>query len=224
MNIQTTTHRATRRLIAGAAHLAALSAVAGVFVATPLMAQAETAPELTAQGGSLKFQMVRSGAAVSTNCLPKAKGVVKVIPGENAETMIVKLSGMRPNTEFDFFVTQVPNPPFGMSWYQGDITTDAWGEAKAKFVGRFNEETFVIAPGAAVAPVVHEGDAATNPPTNGPIHTFHLGLWFNSPADAAAEGCPGITTPFNGEHNAGVQILNTSNFADTDGPLGRLLP
>jgi hypothetical protein len=46
-----------------------------------------------------------------------------------------------------------------------------------------------------------------------------LGLWFNDPADAAAAGCQSTVTPFNGEHNAGVQALSTRNFADAQGPL-----
>jgi hypothetical protein len=52
-----------------------------------------------------------------------------------------------------------------------------------------------------------------------PIHTYHLGLWFNNPADAVAAGGPSNVTPFNGEHNAGVQVLNTTNFRDAFGPL-----
>jgi hypothetical protein len=28
-----------------------------------------------------------------------------------------------------------------------------------------------------------------------------------------------LVTAFNGEHNAGIQVLNTSNFADDHGPL-----
>jgi hypothetical protein len=48
---------------------------------------------------------------------------------------------------------------------------------------------------------------------------YHLGLWFNSPADAQKATCPGAVTPFNGEHNAGIQVLNTSNFKDAFGPL-----
>jgi hypothetical protein len=74
------------------------------------------------------------------------------------------------------------------------------------------------------APSVHNGpfpDATTNP-TFAPIHTFHLGLWFNSPKAAARAGCPATVTPFNGEHDAGVQVLNTAQFADTHGPLRRL--
>jgi hypothetical protein len=56
-------------------------------------------------------------------------------------------------------------------------------------------------------------------PKIGPIHTYHLGLWFNSAEDAKKAGGPGTVTPFNGEHNAGVQMLNTSNFQDLGGPL-----
>jgi len=32
-------------------------------------------------------------------------------------------------------------------------------------------------------------------------------------------GCPGTVTPFNGTHDAGVQVLNTSNFSNRNGPL-----
>jgi hypothetical protein len=39
-----------------------------------------------------------------------------------------------------------------------------------------------------------------------------------------AAGCPGATTPFNGDHTAGVQVLNTSNFPDDQGPLRQLIP
>jgi hypothetical protein len=51
---------------------------------------------------------------------------------------------------------------------------------------------------------------------------YHLGLWFNSPDDGAAAGCPGGPTPFNGDHTAGIQVLNTHNFPDLEGPLSNL--
>ncbi len=57
-----------------------------------------------------------------------------------------------------------------------------------------------------------------------PVHTYHLGLWFNSPDDAAAAGCPNTVTPFNGDYTAGIQVLNTSNFPDDQGPLRRDRP
>jgi hypothetical protein len=48
---------------------------------------------------------------------------------------------------------------------------------------------------------------------------FHLGLWFNSPTDEAKADAPG-TTPFNGEDDAGVQVLNCGEFPDlADGHL-----
>jgi hypothetical protein len=79
----------------------------------------------------------------------------------------------------------------------------------------------------ASAPIVHNQppfpDASSNPATR-PVHTFHLGLWFNSPADAQAAGCGNGVTPFNGDHNAGVQVLSTRNFADDMGPLRQLVP
>src|SRR6516162_253926 len=38
-------------------------------------------------------------------------------------------------------------------------------------------------------------------------------------SDAVTAGGPPNVTPFNGEHNAGVQVLNTTNFPDLQGPL-----
>jgi hypothetical protein len=111
--------------------------------------------------------------------------------------------------------------PFRLSWYQGDLETDNHGVADGTFGGRFSIETFIVATGTAPAPVVHDSDASTNPAT-APVHTFHLGLWFNSPDDAAAAGCSNAVTPFNGEHNAGVQTLSTPNFGDDHGPLRKV--
>jgi len=104
------------------------------------------------------------------------------------------------------------------------MQTDDSGVGSQEFIGRFSIETFAVAqpPGNAPAPVVFDQppfpDADTNPPFE-PLHTFHLGLWFGSPDDAANAGCPAAVTRFNGEHNAGIQVLNTSNFPDDQGPL-----
>ncbi len=141
--------------------------------------------------------------------------------------MHVEVNGLPPKTDFDFFVIQGPGKPFGLSWYQGDIETDEHGKGVGDFTGRFNIETFIVAPGSDVAPTVHSTgtfpDAATNPAT-APVHTLHLGLWFNSPSDAVKAGCPGDVTPFNGDHTAGVQVLNTHHFSKDAGPLGKLQP
>jgi hypothetical protein len=174
----------------------------------------------------LDFTMVRGAKLVASRCLPAATASVSIKPKGAVEVMDVKVEGLPPLTEFDFFVIQKPGAPFGLAWYQGDIETDETGEGHGRFIGRFNEETFIVAQGSVPAPLVHNSafpDAATNPVTN-PVHTFHLGLWFNSPDDAVKAGCPGDVTPFNGEHNAGIQVLNTSNFPDLQGPLFLVKP
>jgi hypothetical protein len=177
----------------------------------------------------IKFDMVRSAAAEAGNCLAGARADVKVISLGPVEAMTVDVKGLPPNTEFDFFVLQIPNAPFGLAWYQGDIETDEHGEGQQLFLGRFNIETFIVAqpPGGQPAPVVHDQppfpDASSNPATE-PVHTYHLGLWFNSPEDAQAAGCPGATTRFNGDHTAGIQVLSTRNFPDLEGPLRQLAP
>ena len=65
-------------------------------------------------------------------------------------------------------------------------------------------------------------DASSNPAT-APVHQYHLGLWFNDPAAAQAAGCGGAVTPFNGDHNAGVQVLSTRQFPALNGPLHKVL-
>src|SRR6185437_12013405 len=61
-------------------------------------------------------------------------------------------TGLAKNTGYDFFILQVPTAPFGVSWYQGDLESDSIGHANGHFVGRFNVETFAVAPGVAPAP------------------------------------------------------------------------
>jgi hypothetical protein len=158
---------------------------------------------------SADFDMHVSAGAKT--CLPQAK----------VEVMTLDATGLPPKTNFDLFVLQVPKAPFGVAWYQGDLETNHDGEAHGRFVGRFSIETFAVAAGTAPAPVVFDGpfpDASLNPAFN-PIQMYHLGLWFNSPADAQKAGCPASVTPFNGEHNAGIQVLNTAQFPDDQGPL-----
>ena len=177
----------------------------------------------------IDFQMVRSAGAVAANCIPNAHAAVRVASLGSVEAMTVDIGGLPPNREFDFFVIQNPDAPFGLAWYQGDIETDANGEGHQLFVGRFNIETFIVAqpPGGQPAPVVHNQppfpDASMNPATE-PIHTYHLGLWFGSPGAAQAAGCPNTVTRFNGDHRAGIQALSTRNFPTLFGPLRQLRP
>jgi hypothetical protein len=177
-----------------------------------------------------KFDLVRSPALDAfPNFVPNAHGRVKIESVGPVEIMDVKVEGLPPNTDFDFFVIQIPHAPFGLAWYQGDIETNRNGVGHGRFIGRFNIETFIVSqpPGDVPSPIVFDNmppngfpDGTPGPQTE-PIHTYHLGLWFNSPQDAANAGGPSTVTRFNGEHNAGVQVLNTQtpDFPDEFGPL-----
>jgi hypothetical protein len=172
---------------------------------------------------SITFPMVVSAGAKT--CLPKATGRVIDASRGPVEELTVLVSGLPPNTDFDFFSIQVPNAPFGLAWYNGDIETDGRGVGVGHFVARYNVETFIVSPGVAPAPQVFTKrpfpDAKQGVKV-GPVQLYHLGLWFNSPADAKKAGCADTVTPFNGEHNAGIQVLNTGTFPDLKGPLFNL--
>jgi hypothetical protein len=169
-----------------------------------------------------KFDMAVAAAAQA--CLPDAQAHVTLSDASGGnQRMDVNVDGLPPNTEFSVFVLQVPTGPFGMSWYQGDIVTDKKGRGSEEFRGIFSSELFVFAPATRNAPQTDPGvDALTNPVT-APVHTYHLGLWFSDPADAQAAGCPNNATPFEGNHRAGIQVFNTSNFGPeaATGPLGQ---
>lgn len=180
----------------------------------------------TTSSHQISFNLQRSAASIAADCLTNARATVKVVHKGQVEEMTINATGLPKNTEFDTFVTQLPNSPFGISWYQGDLESDSQGKAHVKYVGRFSLETFAIAPGVGPAPSVHNGpfpDAAANPQF-APVHTYHVGVWFNSSQDAAAAGCTNVVTAFNGDHNAGPQALSTTQFGDTTGPLRNLVP
>jgi len=138
-------------------------------------------PGTATAASSLSFAMARSAAVENAGCALDAKARITVNSLGPVEVMHVEATGLPPNQEFDLFVIQQANAPFGMSWYQGDMESNASGRA----VG--------------------------------------VGLWFGSPEAAVAAGCPNTTTPFNGDHTAGIQVLSTRNFTGS-GPLRNLAP
>jgi hypothetical protein len=157
--------------------------------------------------------LIRSKAVIADNCLPDAQGKIEIFKAGPVEKMTVSVQGMPKNKEFDVFVIQAPDNPFGLTWYQGDIETDKNGKGSQQYVGRFSIETFIVGVGTTAAPVVHHSpiaDAAANNAQNAPVHTFHVGVWFNSVQDQVDAGCGSDPpTPFNGDHTAGEQVLTT---------------
>ena len=139
----------------------------------------------------IRFPMVRSTAAVNAGCLANAsaqgqgrerggrRGAHAQGPGAPA---VHELRLLRhPGAQHAVRAVLVPGRHRDRPPRQG---------ASSTFVGRFNIETFIVAPGTAPAPMVHPAVRRHHEPGDAPVHTFHLGLWFNSPADAVKAGCP----------------------------------
>ncbi len=97
--------------------------------------------------GAFSFALVPSPGIKS--CLPHAGGRVTIIPGSQNDTMEVSIFGMPANADFDLFVIQQPNKPFGVSWYQTDVNADRHGFGHATVRGVFDVETFSVSPPAA---------------------------------------------------------------------------
>jgi hypothetical protein len=135
------------------------------------------------------------------------------------------VSGLKPHLSFDLFTVErsnldadgAPDPnftgSFGLAWYQSDLQADDYGVAR------------IIAPVALRSIFLDQifgfdadklPDGTTRlPPTN----TFHVGFWFNNPADAAPCGFKG-STPFNGEHKAGpLAMISLPDKTTGLGPL-----
>jgi|SRR5215468_537640 len=174
-----------------------LSAVAGLSSLLPYAS--------AAAGDNITFDLVRAAGAT---CLSgKARGRVTVSDLGSVQNMHVELFGLTPNNDFTLFITEHSTRPFGLTWYQGEITTDKRGKGVGDFTGIFSAETFIF-------DNVTGGNTATQ--------LSHVALWFADPNDAANAGCSGITTPFDGDHVAGILVLSTENFPDAKGPLQKL--
>ena len=193
-----------------------------IMVVVSLVVVALAAAAAFAVDDTTSFKMVRSQAAVDNECLKGAKANVDVrtTPTDN-QIMDVTVNHAPKNTEFELFITQQPNSPFGVSWYQADFTTNNQGMGEVRARGIFSEELFAFAPGVVKAPQVDNQDAEKNPKYD-PVHTFHLGLWFGDPKDAKEAGCSGKVTQFDGDHEAGIQAFSTRNFPNLEGPLGNI--
>ena len=167
------------------------------------MALTSVVPQLAAaEGDSVTFNLM---AASGLTCLPSvARGRVTLSDLGSVQNLHLEVSGLTPKTEFTVFITQHGSRPFGFSWYQGDVVTNASGNGVADFTGIFSEETFLLSD------------------SNTAIPMSHIGIWFADAGDAAKAGCSAIVTPFDGDHQAGILVLSTANFPDDKGPLLQL--
>jgi hypothetical protein len=187
--------------------IALFSLVFGVVAVDAASSDTASAPQSTPGAAPFRFSMVRSAGATSAGCISGAAAAVTITPQGANDQMLVRVSHLPANTGFALFVIQLPNAPFGVAWYQGDLDTDAAGNGAVIVRGIFNEETFSLSLGGPANVVFR------------PTHQFHLGLWFADPAEARRAGCPSTVTPFDGDQRAGIQALSTRNYPVNRGPL-----
>ena len=192
----------------------ALVAIVGTFAVSAVALRHTANAAAAADSNVVQFDLVASPGI--TACLPKAHGSARIVRLPQNDNMNISVEGLAPNTEYALFVIQVPNKPFGISWYQSDLVTDGNGNGSVVVRGIFNAETFSVSPGGSTT-------------TFAPTHQYHLGFWFADQQVPFDLGCePGATsptiTPFDGDQQAGIQVLNTSNFPDNAGPLSQVKP
>jgi hypothetical protein len=194
-------------------------AFALAIAAVTVLASAAATSANSGKQDVARFQMFANPAQL--NCLsatdnPNRQPTVDVTVdrGEDNDTATLRLRNFKPDLQFDLFTVQNSNQDadgspvagfgnFGMAWYQSDIHVNHSGRATVRIKTILLDQIFGFDPAANLAPT----------------NTFHLGFWFNDPADAAPCGFTGAT-PFNGEHHAGPLAFITRPDAQTTlGPL-----
>ena len=74
--------------------------------------------------------------------MPNPAATVSVFPREDnrgVDTLDLHAEGLRPNTTFAVFLTELPAPPFGAVQYIGDFTTNAAGRGHVRVDAIINE-------------------------------------------------------------------------------------
>src|SRR5437763_11280923 len=150
----------------------------------------------TAHAEPFGFNLVPASDPIAA-CLPDAVARVTVFPREEirgVDTLDLRAHGLRPNTTFAVFLTEMPVPPFGAVQYIGDFTTNAAGRGSVR-VDAIIDEAF-----------------AFNNITGVRTDLNHVVFWFADPADD--EDCvPGSAPgPFDGDGESGVAALSSKNF------------
>jgi hypothetical protein len=141
---------------------------------------------------------------VNATCLPNAKGRVIVFHKEEqlgVDTLRLRVNGLPPNTDFAVFLTSADGfskPPFGVTEYIGDFTTNAVGIGSLQ-VDAIIQEAFVTNP------------VPGTPPTRSRTDLDHLVFWFANPDQVP--GCFRFNpTPFDGDGVAGPAAMSSSGL------------
>ena len=191
--------------------LARLLAIATLTFVIPLSAAAESHTFFL----NVNPAFLNCLARFPNDSTRRPRATVTVIRGQFNDTLLLKLKNIKPKLVFDLFTVQRSNlladgtvdplfTNFRLAWYQSEVWVTSGGTANVKIKTILLDEIFGFDPDSGLAPT----------------NTFHVGIWFDDPADAAACGFVG-TTPFNGQHNAGplAMISLPDPIAPNFGPL-----
>lgn len=203
--------------LSGLSHTARAFAALGLAALLPSLAAASgpTAAHFALQPNP-KF--VRCLAAFPDDPSRAPSADVFVQQQKLNDRLTIRLKNIKPGLKFDLFTTErtpltsngtvdptfKANGGFGFAWYQSDLQI-----ADDKTSSETQIRTIVV----------NQIFGLDEKRGVQPVNTFHVGFWFNSPADAADCGFTG-TTPFNGDHTAGPLAMISVPDAVTDlGPL-----
>ncbi len=173
--------------------------VVGTVVAALSLAGVVASSSAGAAGGEVRFDLVPSSPTIA-QCFPNAKATVDVeleTDRKGFDEFEIKVSGLPAKTAYTVFLLEQPGAPFGAAEYIGDFFTDSKGRGKNEF-RLIVEEAFAstLVGGARVR-----------------AELGHVGFWFADPA--GDDGCLGAgggpVTPFDGDNEAGVQVMNSAN-------------
>lgn len=80
----------------------------------------------------IRFNLVPAADAIA-NCFPNAKIKGSLLTGEEGtDTLTLNAKGLRPNTTFAVFLTELPVAPFGAVQYVADLVTNGGGKGSVE--------------------------------------------------------------------------------------------
>lgn len=147
----------------------------------------------------ISFDLAPSSPAIA-NCFPDLRAHVEVklqTDKVGFDSFDIEAAGLPPGTSFTVFLLEQPGSPFGAAEYIGDFTTGPNGKGK---------NTFNLIVEEAFASTLVNGQRVR-------ADLNHVGFWFADPADDDVCFGPGggAVTPFDGDNEAGVQVMNSAN-------------
>jgi|tagenome__1003787_1003787.scaffolds.fasta_scaffold20256605_1 hypothetical protein len=173
----------------------AIAALVAVAVAVP----GAGATSSQANTETINFKLAPSSPAIA-HCLPHLQARVSVVLETDVvghDQFDIHARGLPAHEAFTVFLLSQPGTPFGAAEYIGDFSTNGAGRGS----GRFQL-------------IVQEAFSSTL--VNGMrvrADLNHVGFWFADPAgdDVCFGHGGGAVTPFDGDNEAGVQVMNSAN-------------